>query len=81
MHGFAREYGRDPAEIGIQAGLRGLRAGVDGWADHALRWKKLGATHMFINTMQDGLTGAEQHIRRLEEVLGTVSSALAGQSA
>ena len=81
MHGFAREYGRDPGEIGIQAGLRGLRAGADGWADHALRWKKLGATHMFINTMQDGLTGAEQHIRRLEEVLSTVSSALAGQSA
>ena len=27
------------------------------------------------------LTGAEQHVRRLEEVLGVVSSALAGQSA
>jgi probable F420-dependent oxidoreductase len=73
MHGYAREYGRNPSEIGIQAGMRGVKANEDKWADHANSWRKLGATHMFINTMQQGLSGAEQHLRRLEEVLKAVS--------
>ena len=73
MRGYARDYGRDPAGIGIQAGLRGRRALEDQWAEHANAWRRLGATHMFINTMQDGLTGADQHLRRLEEALRAVS--------
>jgi probable F420-dependent oxidoreductase len=76
MHAYAREYGRKPEDIGIQAGLQTGRIDEDKWAGVAAGWKKLGATHMFINTMGGGLTGADQHLRRLEHALGVAKGAL-----
>lgn len=68
----AREAGRDPAEIGIEGrvGLEPDRR--DGWGGFTERWREFGATHMTCYTMDQGLTGAEQHLARLAEFVDEV---------
>jgi len=45
FHGYAREAGRDPASIGIEAGLRGGED-LDAVRRQAEDWKALGASHL-----------------------------------
>ncbi len=70
LSGYAREAGRDPKEIGIQAAftIRG-RAPSD-WLEWAAAWKDLGATHLTLNTMGSGFASPAAHIdaiRRFKE--------------
>lgn len=72
VHGMVREFGRDPSELGLEGRLSLAIADSDSWADRAERWKSAGATHMSIVTMNDGLEGADAHIRRLEDFRSAV---------
>ncbi len=55
----AVDAGRDPSEIGIEARV-GVRHGEPArWPALIAGWRGLGATHLAINTMGLGLTGAE----------------------
>jgi len=55
----AVDIGRDPSEIGIEARV-GVRHGEpERWPELVAAWRELGATHLAINTMGLGLTGAE----------------------
>ena len=47
----AREHGRDPAEIGIEATVNLLGRSPEQWREDALAWRALGATHLSANTM------------------------------
>ena len=67
FHGFARGYGRDPKSIGIEGRVNAQQARADKWGDHVASWRAIGATHLGVNTMGDGLKGADAHLRRLEE--------------
>ena len=59
VRSYAGELGRDPAEIGIEARV-GIRNGdPSGWPEFIEGWRKLGATHIGINTMGLGLRGAD----------------------
>lgn len=68
MRAFAREYGRDPAAIGIEGRFSITQAGQDSWAATLGAWRKMGVSHLAVDTMGDGLRGAEAHLRRLEQV-------------
>jgi probable F420-dependent oxidoreductase len=76
MRGYAREYGRDPSKIGLEGVVTATRRSEGNWVDQAKAWHRLGATHLSLNTMLDGLRGCEQHLRRLEEAYGAVSKGL-----
>lgn len=65
--GFCREYGRDPARLGLQGRLYAHRGKEASWSEGIGAWRDIGASHLAINTMDDGLKGAQQHLRRLEE--------------
>ncbi len=67
FQGYCREYGRDPASILIEGSLTATRAAESKWADLAAAWRKIGAANLSVNTMGDGLTTMDQHLRRLEE--------------
>lgn len=74
MRGYAREAGRDPAAIGIEARINYAGGDPERWAREAEAWRKLGATHLSVNTMKAGLRSPDEHIkaiRQLKEVLGT----------
>lgn len=67
MHGFMKEYGRDPKQLGIEARFSASGKNRDGWADEIAFWRKSGVSHVAVNTMLDGLRGVDQHLKRLEE--------------
>ena len=65
LRNYARQYGRDPAEIGIESWIVVGQDGPDEWAARAKAWKDLDATHLSVNTMNSGLQGIDAHIDRM----------------
>jgi probable F420-dependent oxidoreductase len=63
---YAREAGRDPADLGFEAALSLSEVPRDDWLDFALGWRDLGATHLCVNAMSLGLSGPE-HAEVLRE--------------
>jgi alkanesulfonate monooxygenase SsuD/methylene tetrahydromethanopterin reductase-like flavin-dependent oxidoreductase (luciferase family) len=73
MRDLAREYGRDPDEIGLDGRVAARGAGVESWAAAVEQWREIGATHLSINTMGDKARDVDDHLgrlRRLREALG-----------
>ena len=67
IHAHAREYGRDPASIGIEGIIRMWGRDPAECAESLEMWKRLGATHVTFNTESDSyrqrLPGAQMEIR------------------
>jgi probable F420-dependent oxidoreductase len=61
IHGYMREAGRDPSELGIEARLQYGKPTPDEWQEQVDGWRTDGATHASLNTMGAGLT-TRQHI-------------------
>ena len=73
LHAFARANGRDPSNIGLEARVSIAGTTPDEWARQAEGWRKLGATHLGVNTMKAGLESPQAHIdaiRRFKEAVG-----------
>lgn len=68
LRGWVAEAGRDPATFGLEARLNTADRGADYWVEKVGEWRSLGATHLSVNTMRDGLQGPAAHIHRLTEV-------------
>jgi probable F420-dependent oxidoreductase len=72
VHAYAREAGRDPANIGIEGRMNVGSGTPDDWARTVEAWRALGATHLSVNTMGAGLGSPRAHIeaiRRFKEAL------------
>lgn len=70
IHTYAREAGRDPRQIGIEAEVAIARKTPDDWAREVEAWRAFGATHLSVTTMDAGLTTPQAHIdaiRRFKE--------------
>ena len=70
LHRYAREAGRDPAEIGLDGRANAAQGGPESWAEDLAKWKAVGATHLSVNTMGAGLSSPSGHIdalRRFKE--------------
>jgi probable F420-dependent oxidoreductase len=74
LRAYAREAGRDPAALGIEARLSVAQVPDEAdWTRFAEGWRALGATHLTVNTMGLGLASPDQHVatlRRVKDVLG-----------
>ncbi|MGH2496699.1 MAG: LLM class F420-dependent oxidoreductase [Ktedonobacteraceae bacterium] len=72
LRNYTREAGRDPAKMGIEARLTIRDTGLDEWVRQTEAWRKLGATHISINTMGAGFKSPDEHIeaiRRYKEAI------------
>lgn len=70
FHDTARDAGRDPGALGIDATLHVGDAGPQEWAAQAEQWRTLGATHVTVRTMYAGLESPDDHLdvlRRFRE--------------
>lgn len=67
FHDMLREYGRDPAKVGVQTRLDIARAPQDTWAELASQWNGTGMTHAVVNTMGGNVRGVDAHLKMLEE--------------
>jgi probable F420-dependent oxidoreductase len=78
LHDYAREAGRDPDALGIEARLDLVDVPEEaGWRRIAEGWRALGATHLCVNTMGLGLPSPDAHIallRRVKAVLGDLGA-------
>jgi hypothetical protein len=73
VRGYAREEGRDPSGIGMEARINIADGNSEFWMERAKAWEELGATHISVNTMRAGLKSPEAHInaiRQFKEVVG-----------
>jgi probable F420-dependent oxidoreductase len=60
MRSLARAYGRDPTAIGIEASLTIIDRTPDQLREEIAAWRKLGASHITVNTMPERWVEAEQ---------------------
>lgn len=67
LHQYARDAGRDPASIGIEGRVSIAGRAPEDWAQEAEAWKKLGATHLSVNTMGAGLRSPQEHINAVRQ--------------
>ena len=75
IHGYAREAGRDPKTIGIEGRINIAERNTEKWAAEIEAWKKLGATHLVVNTMKAGLRSPSEHIGAIERVKTIIAKA------
>jgi probable F420-dependent oxidoreductase len=72
VNSYAREEGRDPSAIGIEARINMIDGPPEFWKERLNGWEALGATHISFNTMKGGLSTPQDHInaiRRFKEVV------------
>lgn len=73
LHTYAREAGRDPSSIGIDARVPLHGTDPEVWASEIKGWEEIGATHITANTLRAEFTNLGQHIDalgRFKEVAG-----------
>jgi probable F420-dependent oxidoreductase len=71
---YAREEGRDPSVIGMEARINMADGNPEFWVERAKAWEELGASHISVNTMRAGLASPGAHInaiRQFKEVVGS----------
>ena len=66
LRSYIEEAGRDPSEVGIEPRISVNQGDPDAWAQEAAAWKKLGATHLSVNTMGAGFSTPKDHIDAIE---------------
>ncbi len=74
LRGYIREAGRDPNTVGIEARVNARDGNLDEWVRQTEGWRRLGATHISINTMGAGFKTLDEHIdaiRRYKEAVGS----------
>jgi probable F420-dependent oxidoreductase len=74
IHGFAREAGRDPNEIGIEGRISYGEGSPETWLKDFAAWRALGVTHLSFNTMKAGLSSPGAHIDALRKFKEAVDS-------
>lgn len=64
---YAKEAGRDPSSIGVEARINFADGDPEFWQDKATTWRGLDATHVSVNTMRAGLSGPQEHIDAIQQ--------------
>jgi probable F420-dependent oxidoreductase len=73
IHAYAKEAGRDPAEIGMVGRLRLPGKQPEDWLSEIKGWEDLGATHVSVEARRGTLSSVDGHIdaiRQAREVIG-----------
>lgn len=62
----ARDAGRDPAEIGVEAGVAVVGPRAPEWEDRVRGWRETGLTHLCLRTLGGGIAPGE-HLGKMQE--------------
>jgi probable F420-dependent oxidoreductase len=71
---YLADYGRDPADIGIEARISYGSSSERDWERSIQEWRAAGATHISINTMGLGFEKPSDHISALEKFAAAAMS-------
>lgn len=75
VRNYAREAGRDPGVIGIEGRISYGQGSTESWLKELDAWKKLGATHVSLNTMKSGLASPAAHVEAIRQFHSATSAA------
>jgi len=67
LRNFCHEFGRNPEDIGLEGTYVAARSEQDHWSEGLAAWRAMGASHLSVITMNEGLQGVKEHLQRLEE--------------
>jgi probable F420-dependent oxidoreductase len=67
MRAWREASGKSWHGFGIEARINAGRGTPDDWRESAEEWRRLGATHLEVNTMGGELSTTDDHVRRLGE--------------
>jgi len=73
VHDYLEQAGRSPKQFGVDVRLSVARTPQTEWVREANRLRKLGVTHIAVNTMRAGFTALDQHLdalRRFQAEVG-----------
>lgn len=70
----ARAAGRDPADIGAEAGVAVVGPREAEWRDRVRGWRRIGLSHLCLRTLGGGLTAAG-HLEKLREITPQIPQA------
>ena len=62
FRGYVRDAGRNPEDVGIEGRINFARTPEDQWRPTLDGWRKLGASHVTLNTMGANLESPQAHI-------------------
>jgi probable F420-dependent oxidoreductase len=62
---YVREAGRDPAAFGVEGRLHLGTTPQESWPQAVETWRRLGGTHLAVNTMRSDLKSPDQHVAAL----------------
>jgi probable F420-dependent oxidoreductase len=71
VRGYAREAGRNPADVGLEGRVTVPGKSPEDWLAEAKAWEEVGATHLSVGTGRGRPSSPEEHIdalRRFKEV-------------
>jgi probable F420-dependent oxidoreductase len=77
----AERAGRDPDSLGLQGQVRRREQSNDAGVRSLLRWKEHGATHVSLNTLENGLAWPHGHVEAALRCLDEWGAALGEDSA
>jgi hypothetical protein len=72
VHQYARDAGRDPAQLPLEGRIRLAGQGPDGWAKQVNAWTALGATSLIAEPRGAGLKFPDGHLDVLRRFHETV---------
>ena len=75
LHGYAREAGRDPAEIGINARIGISSGSPEDWVNEASAWRDLGATHLSARSVGVGMSFPDGHSKAVQQFKNALGAA------
>jgi probable F420-dependent oxidoreductase len=70
----AEEAGRDPATLGMEAGVAVVGPREQEWQSRVAGWREAGLTHLCLRTLGGGL-GVDEHLGRLRQVVAELPNA------
>jgi probable F420-dependent oxidoreductase len=71
---YCREYGRDPAKIGLQAFIAASRKNEDTWVDQFRNWSSFdGVNHIGVSTATDNIKGLDGNLRMFEHFIKAIA--------
>ncbi len=62
---LVRAAGRDDARVGLEGRVNAYAVGADRWPAHVEWWRRVGATHVELNTMGAGYRSLDEHLEAL----------------
>jgi len=77
VHQYARDAGRDPAQLPLEGRVRLAGKRPEEWVANVQAWQSLGATHIIAEARGGGLAFPHQHLEALEHFQKAVASVCA----